>query len=220
MAAPLTFWQKLQSFLYPISLRKGSSALNPVLELFYFRGRYILATGDAVYSDGQKYRPLVKAFETPALKAALPKAQSVLVLGTGLASAVHIMAAKGVFPITTLVEIDKLVLDWAIEFLPPAFAGKVRAVHADAFEFVATDVSRYDLIIVDIFFGRKVPDKVLDSDFLKQCKMRLSPGGFLVLNYMEEDSEQKGRAEQRLKELFKEVHKISFGINKVYIAHG
>src|ERR1044071_5243470 len=118
MATSLSLGQKIQGILFPIRIRKSSSALNPVLELYYYQGRYMLATKDAIYSDGEKYRPLVKAFELPLLKSALGRVRNVLVLGTGLASAVHILNAKGFRPQFTLVEIDNLVLAWAREFLP------------------------------------------------------------------------------------------------------
>src|ERR1043165_7591420 len=158
MATSLSFRQKIQGLLYPIRIRTSSSALNPVLELYYYQGRYILATKDAIYSDGEKYRPLVKAFESPRLQSALSHVRNVLVLGTGLASAVHILSAKGFHPQFTLVEIDALVLEWAQEFLPANV--QVQAVNEDAFTFIAKDIHSYDLVIVDIFFGRDVPERV------------------------------------------------------------
>jgi spermidine synthase len=218
MSASLSFWQKIESLLFPVSIRKGSSALNPVLELFYFQGRYILGTTDAVYSDGTKYRPLVKAFETPQLKAALPGLQSILVLGTGLASAVHILSAKGFHPSFTLVEIDSFVLQWAEEFLPAGARRNVQTFHQDAFQFIAECTSSYDLIIVDIFFGRDVPAEVTASPFLAQCKKRLQSDGFLILNYMESKERPEGQARLALQALFSNVAEINFGINKVYVA--
>lgn len=218
MAVRLSVWKKIESFLFPVSIRKGSNALNPVLELFYYQGRYILATSDAVYSDGKKYRPLLKAFHSRALKAHLAQVKNVLVLGTGLASAVHILDAQNYHPLVTLVEIDKTVLEWAHEFLPDAARANVKAVHSDAFSFIASDVERYDLIIVDIFFGRAVPEKVTSADFVAQCKARLNAGGFLVLNYMQRPNEAPGKAKAALGAAFHSVSEISFGINKVYVA--
>lgn len=216
MPAPLSLWQKLQSIFYPVSIRKGSSALNPVLELFYFRGRYLLATPDAIYSDGDKYRPLVSAFQSAGLSESLKTVKQVLVLGTGLASAVHILSAKGYAPEFTLVEIDKLVLDWAKEFLPNGVTAN--AINDDAFRFISRDAHQYDLVIVDIFFGRVVPDGVLERQFLQECRQRLNAGGFLVLNYMEQPSESGDKAKIALEKVFGPVKELSFGINKVYIA--
>jgi len=212
----LSFWQRLQGLLYPVSIRKGSSPLNPVLELFYYHGRYILGTQDAVYSDGNRYRPLVAAFTAPALRDHLPRVRDVLVLGTGLASAVHVLDRYGYRPRFTLVEIDALVLDWAVEFLPEGTVAT--PVCANAFGFIATDEQIYDLIIVDLFFGREVPAVVTQHRFLQQCRSRLEPGGHLVLNYMVNRDEDEDRAKKALKAVFNDVTELSFGINRVYIA--
>jgi spermidine synthase len=218
MAVQLSFWQRLESIFFPVSIRKGSSMLNPVLELFYYRGRYILATQDTVYSDGNKYRPLLKAFNAPELKPHLSRLKKVLVLGTGLASAIHILYSENNHPEVTLVEIDQTVLQWAVEFLPESAQPHTKAIHADAFSFIQADNDFYDLIIVDIFFGRIVPQNVTDAAFVSQCKARLSREGFLVLNYMDRPGESPGKAKAALKAAFDSVKEISFGINRVYIA--
>lgn len=210
--------KRLQSLFYPVRVRNGSSEHNAFLELLLFRGRYMLATSDAIYSDGDKYRPLLAAFASAPLKERLPGLDQVLVLGTGLASAVHILESKGGRPHFTLVEIDRLVLDWAVEFLPPGAKERVQAVRSDAFDFVATDAGRYDLIIVDIFFGRVVPAEVIGSAFLDQCRARLVPGGILVLNYMLAQDNDPQKAKAALEAAFGTVRELSFGLNKVYLA--
>ena len=218
MANGPSVWRKAESWLFPVCVRKGASALNPVLELYYYRGRHILATKDAIYSEGTRYRPLVAAFDTPELRAALPGMSRVLVLGTGLASAVHILDGSGFRPHFTLVEIDKLVLDWAEEFLPKGARGRVRAVNDDAFRFLEDDAGTYDLIIVDIFFGRTVPERVTEAAFLHQCKAKLAQNGWLVLNYMPGSKELPGKAKAALEAAFEKVREISFGLNRVYVA--
>jgi len=213
-----TTWQKLQSLLYPVRIRKSFSAVNPVLELFYFRGRYLLGTPDAVYSDGNRYRPLVAAFTARGLKQHLHAVREVLVLGTGLASAVQVLNRYGHRPHFTLVEIDPVVMDWAMEFLPVEDIKRVRPVCADAFEFIKADTGTYDLIVVDIFFGREVPDHVTRPDFLLQCKARLRPKGHLVLNYMVNQKAEEKKAKAALEAAFDNVEELVFGINRVYIA--
>jgi spermidine synthase len=94
----------------------------------------------------------------------------------------------------------------------------MRPVCADAFAFIKADRETYDLIIVDLFFGREVPEAVTSSDFLQQCKARLQPGGHLVLNYMVNRREEEEKAKAALEAAFENVQEISFGINKVYIA--
>jgi spermidine synthase len=214
----LTFWQKLQSLFYPVSIRNSPGTGQPAPELFYYHGRYMLATANAVYSDGAYYRPLVAAFTSPVLKPCLAAVQRVLVLGTGLASAVHVLHRYGYHPHFTLVEIDAQALDWAMEFLPAESAGQVVPVCANAAEFIEADKETYDLIIIDIFLGLEVPEFVTQSHFVARCKARLLPQGCVVLNYMVNRQEDTLKAKTLLEAAFQEVTEISFGINKVYIA--
>jgi spermidine synthase len=212
------FLKRLESLFFPVRIRTGSSDCNPFLELLYYRGRYMLATADAIYSDGDKYRPLLAAFAWPELSRKLSSVKNVLVLGTGLASAVHVLQRKGFQPQFTLVEIDSVVLDWALECLPAGSKERVRAVRADAFEFIGAETEVYDLLIVDIFFGRVVPPEVIGTSFLRQCRDRLAPDGVLVLNYMLAAENDPLKAKAALEATFANVRELGFGLNKVYIA--
>lgn len=212
------FLTRLQSLFFPVRIRKAASEHNSFLELLYFRGRYILATEDAIYSDGRKYRPLLAAFASPELEPRLGAVRDVLVLGTGLASAVHILEGRGIRPFFTLVEIDKVILDWAVEFLPPGAKPRVKAVRSDAFAFVQSETARYDMVIVDIFFGRSVPDQVTGADFLGHCRELMRPDSVLVLNYMLAPDNDPQKAKAALEATFTNVAELSFGLNKVYLA--
>jgi spermidine synthase len=120
----------------------------------------------------------------------LPTAKRVLVLGAGLGSIVHVMRARGFDPRFTLVEKDKTVLRWTREILGEADARKLELVCRDAELFMAQNQHKYDLVFVDVFQGRVVPDFVTATPFLMQCRDSLSPGGHLALNYIEVDQTQ------------------------------
>jgi spermidine synthase len=208
--------KQLRSYLHPVCIRRATSAVNPVLELYYYRGRWQLATADALYSDGEEYRPLLSAFK--ALSKELPHVNNVLVLGTGLGSAVHILHKQGYHPSFTLVELDSIVLQWALEFLPADSASRVKPVCADAGQFIEKDTHQYDLIIVDVFSGRHVPAFILSNEFLKYCRERLSATGTLVLNYMVNEPADETKAKAALEAAFGNVKELSFHINRVYLA--
>lgn len=211
----LPFLQRLQSLFYPVRLRKGSSTVNPVLELYYYRGRYQLATADALYSDGQHYRPLLAAFRT--IGRDFTTIKNVLVLGTGLGSAVLVAHRLGYHPSFTLVDLDSTILDWARELMPKTLVRNITTVCDNAEAFIKADNNRYDLVIVDVFIGREIPAFVTGSEFLTASKARLSANGMLVLNYMAlyPDAAQKVKA--ALQAAFGSVKEISFGLNRVYI---
>jgi spermidine synthase len=60
-----------------------------------------------------------------------------LVLGTGLASVVHVLNKYHCYPAITLVDIDKEILDWAAAVLPKDYPKeKVSFVAADAMTII------------------------------------------------------------------------------------
>jgi len=177
----------------------------------------MLGTNDAIYSDGEKYRPLLAAFKLMQLEHLGPSIKQVLVLGTGLASVINILDKMGLHPQCTLVDIDPVVLGWAQEFVPTSSSGNVQWIHRDAFQFIETDSHKYDLIIVDIFLGRKVPAKVLSPEFLAQCKEHLQAPGWLVLNYMVQSLDEENDVTSRLEKVFAQIRVIRFGFNRVFV---
>ena len=212
----LTLLQKIRSYFYPLFVCREASALNPVLELYYYRGRWQLATADALYSDGVYYQPLITAYK--ALNKELPKLKRVLVLGTGLGSAVQILARKSYHPAFTLVELDEKILRWAIELMPAGINQHLEPICANAETFLDDHPTQYDLIIVDVFEGRFVPAFVLADAFLQKCKHHLTPDGHLVLNYMVSPAQTEQKAKAALEAAFGTVSVSGFNLNRVFIA--
>jgi spermidine synthase len=197
-------------------MRKGSTEQNPVLELFLNKGQWQLATADAVYSDGTNYRPVNVAFEK--IRDSLSGIRTVLILGTGLASAVHILNRRGYFPECTLVDNDALVLQWAGEFMSEKQLGSLQMVKSDAMTFMQTNDKRYDLIIADIFRGRNVPEFVTGRAFMEQCRCSLNTGGHLVMNYIINQPSDNENLDSVPENVFPGNQVVGFGINKVFIA--
>lgn len=207
-------YKKILSYLYPVLIRKSSGTKNSVLELFLYRGQYQLGTFDALYSDGDRYTPLVKAFKI--IRKSLPGINKVLVLGTGLGSAVQILNKQGFSPAFTLVENDATVLNWALELLPQYRAD---AVCEDAAVFIEKETGiRYDLIVVDIFTGRIVPEFVTTGVFLKNCRRKITPGGFMILNYIVNSKQDWLDARENLDAVFPNNKIHDLGINRLVIA--
>lgn len=188
----------------------------PVPELFLYRGRYQLATQDALYSDGRHYRPMLVAYKK--LKPHLPDVKDVLVLGCGLGSAVDILHAQGYKPNYTLVDSDKEVLRWALELLPQQVAASVTPFCENAERFVAGHPTQYDLVILDIFLGREVPGFVTSVGFLQQCRKLLRKDGCFVLNYMVATDAAWAEARQKIQACFPNAEVSAIGINRVVTA--
>ncbi len=189
--------------------------MNPELELLISKGHWQLATSDAIYSDGDRYTPLLTAYK--ALKKELSEVKNVLVLGAALGSAVDIMRKMGYSPDFTLVDNDPLVLNWARELMPP-YVGKIEMKQGDAMYYLDTDNKKYDLLIVDVFKGRVVPDFITTRSFMQNCHSHIHAGGNFVLNYIIGEGDQWDNFEKILDVVFPKNTVIKNGINRVIVA--
>jgi len=169
-----------------------------------------------MYSDGDHYLPAVAAIND--LKTFLPGVKNVLVLGTGLGSVVQVIRGKGYAPNFTIVEIDKVVLRWAMEFFDAKDINKITPVCMDAKEFMARNVIKYDLIFMDVFSGRVVPQFVYSGAFLTRCKNSLSDGGKLAFNYIINEPEEWEQVKETFSEIFPGYHILNLGVNQILIS--
>jgi len=212
----IPFYKKLLSYLYPITLRKAAGTVNPDLELALHNNRLQLGSGDALYSDGDKYRPAVITVRK--LKKVLPEVNNVLVLGIGLASMVQVMHKNGYFPHFTLVEIDEVVLQWAMELLPVNERTSIEPVCNSAMAFMERNTAQYDLIFIDIFDVRVVPDLVFTPVFLNLCKSAMTPGSHIVFNYIINDPQQWERVHAIFLSIFPDTEIVATDVNRILIA--
>jgi hypothetical protein len=206
--------QKLRSYFRPIPLRRADSAISGYVDLLLFRNRFHLLAPEASYSDGARYFPAVEVARH--LKKFLRRAKSVLILGAGLGSIVEVMRARGYKPRYTLVEKDKTVLAWAMEILGED--DLLEPVLGDAKSFMAENQRKYDLVFVDVFRGKAVPDFVTSPLFLRQCQDSLSPGGRLALNYIEIHKNQWENVQRVFARVFPGSHIVSRDENRILIS--
>lgn len=207
--------KRIMSFFHPVWISHHRSELNPYLELLLYKGRVQLATADALYSDGVAYTPAIGVLND--LKNFLPQVKSVLILGVGLGSTVSIIRKRGYNPAFTLVEIDKVVLKLAMEYLSADKELKIDAVCNDAQVFVAENSRQHDLLFIDIFNSRTVPDFVSSLSFLSNCRKCITPGGRVGFNYIINNEDEWIRTQKTFASVFPKHHIISSDINRLFI---
>lgn len=181
----LSLFQRLLSVFVPVRIRRQESNFSGLIDLFRYRGRWQLATENAIYSDGEAYTPLLRAYEALG-RGFLTHCNSVLVLGTGLGSAVTLLYKKyKLRPPVTLLDIDEPILEWAIACLEDEGHGDhVEVICDDAQHFFEIDDRKWDLLIIDLFKGQTVPGFATQKPFLEAAWGQVSPGGALVMNYI------------------------------------
>lgn len=205
----LKFWM---SYVYPQLLASASSSYNEVLEVRLSQGRLRLDSGNSTYS----YEDLYDTFYTPfkQLQISEKKLQSVLVLGVGLCS-IPVMLQKnfGQQAKYVAVDIDKMVINLSRQFVLPDVLANIDFQEADAYDFVATDTRRYDLIAVDVFIDTNTPSKFRSSEFLLNLKTLLKPdGGILLYNTMMNHGHLNRVSNNFYRSTFKQVFADAYAI--------
>ena len=128
------------------------------------------------------------------------------------------MRARGYAPNYTLVEKNNTVLGWTIEILSKGNSPKLEPVCRDAETFMAENQRKYDLVFVDVFTGRVVPDFATTPFFLKRCRDSLAPGGILAFNYIEDDKHKWKEVRGAIAGVFPGCQLVSRDDNRILIS--
>lgn len=174
-------WKKWLSYIREIPLEVLDSSHNGTLEVYLIKGRYQLCTANAIYSFDDKYDNFVKGFERIDWDQFHPK--KALILGLGLASIPYILEHTFKKNLDyTAVEIDDAVIELASTYTLPRLQSSVEIICTDAFIFIQNCAEQYDLILLDIFVGDKIPNKFQSEHFYKMTRELISPEGILMAN--------------------------------------
>lgn len=200
--------KRMKSYFMPVLISHAYDVYGSPLKIYLYKNQWQLAKGDALYSDGVRYLPFRLAFKEIG-KYTLSKKDNILLLGTGLASGVQIFSKKyNREAHFTLVEIDRQILNWATALLTVMGIKNISAYCRDAHTFLNENEVKFDLVLIDIFIGRHVPELFTSASFLKAVKTHLSPGGIWIMNYMINSDEDLVNYKNNLKSVFKDIHMI------------
>lgn len=134
-----------------------------------------------------------------------------------MGSMVEVVASRGYYPRFTLVELDKTILEWALEFMPVALVRNIEPICEDAGRFMVRNRTKYDFIFIDIFNNREVPGFVFTESFLVQCRNSLRPGGHLAFNYIVNSVDEWEQVQCVFGLIFPGFQVISRSINKILV---
>ena len=138
-------------------------------------------------------------------------------LGSGIGSMVSVFHSKGYDPHFTLVEKDKVVLQWAMELFEMKQYIDIEPVCNDALAYMEQSTGKFDLVFIDVFHSRVVPDFVTSERFLELCKYSLMPGGHLAINYIINYKPDWDDVKQLFTRMFPDHEEIDLGMNRILI---
>lgn len=199
--------KKIISYFYPISIHKTTSEISKSLEITMVNGEIVLDSKNTNYSYGSLQRILRKGLKYIGFENILPM-QHILVLGVAGGSVIKTLTDEiGYQGIITGIELDEKVIDLANTYFGLNKIENLQLIHHEAFEFVLRTKKTYDLIIIDIFQDKYMPDFLFESFFQNRLTEIMNPNGYILFNTMLLNSKDNERNKKYLS--FFDVHKYT-----------
>jgi len=208
--------QYLLSFLFDTLVDSRSSKFNPVLDVKYYEGGYILDAKTSNFSFGTLHRVFQLSFDQ--LDIGSQAINSVLILGYGAGSITKLLNERLNKPRMVGVEIDAEVIAIAREYFGLDEVDNVSMVEMDATAYVKSCEDMFDLITIDLFDDERVPDQFHEQSFMSSLKRIINPGGTLVFNASIEGSGQDTAILfSSFESVFKRYKTLNIESNKVLV---
>ncbi len=149
------------------------------MEITWHNGKKLLDSRNTNYSYGSLQRILKFGLE----QIDLQNVKEVLLLGLGGGSVIETLRNDYHYQYKiTAVEMDRKVIEICNTEFGISPNDFLEIIHDDAFHFVNHVQNFYDLVIIDLFIDKKVPEQFLTNEFLKKMESLTAPSGFIIFN--------------------------------------
>jgi spermidine synthase len=174
--------KKWLSYLFPFSIKKLSSKHHGQLEISLVNGKKVLDTSNSNYSYGSLQQILKKGIQSIRFE---PNTNDILVLGMGVGSILQTLRddfdSKA---IVDLVEFDPQIIELAVQDFNLEKYQPYVLYEMDAFHYLQNCNKYYQLIVVDLFIGNKIPEQFISPAFVQILENHLQKGGKIIFNTM------------------------------------
>lgn len=185
--------KKILSYLFPIRIYKAKSAISKTLEVTLYNGELVIDAENVNYSYGTLQRVLRFGLNKIGFEN-IRKMNSILILGVGGGSVIKTLVDEAKFKGTIKgVELDAEIIELANTYFQLNQISNLEVVIDDAQEFVRQENKTYDLIILDIFQDKNMPEFLFRTEFSSQLVNLLNPKGYILFNTMKVSDEDNQR---------------------------
>lgn len=203
----------LRSYVYPQKIEVVSSQINNKIEVVQYCGKYSLH----VQKLSQSGRLVQTLWKKGVQKAHEGKkdVSKILVLGMGGGSVIEVLTKQYPKAKIKAIEIDRTMITLGRKYFHLNSYKNVSIEIADAIEWVKNKKKeKYELIIVDLFIGNKVPKELETIKFLVNSKKCLSVKGTIIINRIQKKTSIQ--FEKTLTSVFNSVKIQKVLINYLY----
>jgi spermidine synthase len=181
----------LDTFKAPKLIYKTSSEYNDPIELFQigdYRRLCVKGTIQSISSDNPSCKKRIWGRLVALVKEKRPEAKSILLLGLGGGTMVHLISRELPDAHVVAVEIDSVIIDIAKEFFDLDDLTNLKVIEEDVLRVISSpgkfDLLKdtFDVVIVDIYCGAEYPDLGDSGSFFSGIKWFLRTGGLAVFN--------------------------------------
>ena len=195
------FFKRLLSYIFPITIYRSHSQISGELSVTLLNGKPILNSTNTDYSFGSLQRVLRFGLKKIGYET-IKQQKKILVLGLAGASVVQTLINEIKFNGKIYgVDIDKEVIELGRLFFQ---LDKIKNLQI----FIKNTTRKYDLIIIDIFEDKKMPDFLFNISFFKQLYNILSKKGIILFNTIVENKKEASRNKELTTSL-EELYQIS-----------
>lgn len=170
--------KRLLSYVWPFT-KEVQSTINGTLELTWMNGKKVLDSQHANYSYGTLQKLLCFGLS----KVNFSHTSDILLLGLGGGSIIK--SLRDTFNHQgkiTAIEIDPIVIDIAKNEFDIQQIQNMEIICEDAFSYMGSCKTKYDVIIVDIFIDNQVPDQFYSEPFWKNISECLNKEAYVLFN--------------------------------------
>ncbi len=174
----------------PRTVVRFSSAYNQDIHVVEVSEQYNLYV-DGSSQSGMYIRRLWTTALTSFHLKRMKSPQNILICGVAGGTVIHLLHA--LYPEANMVgvDIDNEMIEVGRKYFGLSNISTLTLVKREARDYIGSFIQRkktFDMIVIDLFIGRHVPDFLLKQTFWESVKKILRKDGILLLNYLREDT--------------------------------
>lgn len=148
-----------------------------------------------------------------------PEIKKVLVLGLGGGSVAELISYYWPQASMTGVDKDKVMIDLGKRHLNLKSIPNLKIVLGDAEGFIKKTKGKFDIVLVDIYVGRKIPKQFKKREFIESVADLLTGGGVSCFNhiYSADEKEDAHNFGKKLRKIFPVVKEVRPEANIIFL---